>query len=197
MRASSAPIGAPGTGRSGKRPRAFLQNVALVRVLYARAGGGASPRLRAIRSARPLARRSPPRDGGGLPFTRPRDSRSLSARPRRKVVYSGRAPPWPDARLRRHRSKGAAPDEWAAEELAEPRLLELIRDGSPTMRGRTRNGTCGGPRRCGWQAGSSPAPRRLAEVDQLRQGDRARPVRTPRPCLRRRPAGPTPAGSAP
>jgi hypothetical protein len=47
--------------------------------------------------------------------------------------------------------------EWPAEELGEPRLLELLRDGKPIDAWPLRSGTSG-LRACRWQAGSLNAP---------------------------------------
>ena len=87
----------------------FFMNVALLRVLYAHALV-AAPRLALgrLRSARPRARRSPARDGRGVPLAAPRAAGPLPAGRRRRALHRRRAAPRPDARLRGDRAAAAA-----------------------------------------------------------------------------------------
>ena len=125
-------LGARSASRRGERSRALLhERRAGARPLRARPRRGAAPRARAIRSAWPPPRRSPARDGGRVPLAPPRDPGPLPAhrdvewyiadeqRLGRLLDYAVIAP-----RLQRLY-------EWSAEELGEPRLLGLVRDGSP------------------------------------------------------------------
>ena len=91
-------------------PERFFMNVALVRVLYAHALN-AAPRLALGRLA-PVGRLvGDPRLGmAGVFLSLGRvlpDRYPLDAR--RRALHRGRAAPWPDARLRRHRAAPAAP----------------------------------------------------------------------------------------
>ena len=126
-------LGAPGLAEAESVPERFFMNVALARVLYAHALVGA-PRLALGRFA-PLGRvLGDPRLGmaGALPLTRPRAAKPLSARARASSSYIA-----DEQRLGRMLDYAViAPRlqrlyEWSAEELGEPRLLELVRDGSP------------------------------------------------------------------
>ena len=81
-----------GLAEAEREPERFFMNVALVRVLYAHALGAApAPGARAVRSARPGARRPSPRDGRRVPVTPPRAARSLSAPARRRSLHRRRA----------------------------------------------------------------------------------------------------------
>ena len=106
-------------------------NVALVRVLYARARRGVAPCTGTVRSARPPARRPPARDGRCLSLTPPRAPKPLSARARRGALHRRRAASRPAARLRGDRVAAAAHVRVVRRRLGEPRLLELVRDGNP------------------------------------------------------------------
>ena len=124
--------GAPRSRRGGGRAGALLhERGAGARAVCARARRGAAPGARAVRSTRPPARRLAARDGRRLPLTRPRAAEPLSARARRGELYRRRAASRPDARLRGDRSAAPALYEWSAEELAEPRVLDLVREGNP------------------------------------------------------------------
>jgi hypothetical protein len=114
-------------------PERFFMNVALVRVLYAHALVGA-PRLALGRFA-PLGRvLGDPRvgmAGAFLSLGRVLPDRYPLARDVESYIKAehdlGRMLDYSVIAQR-----GQHMYEWAAEELAEPRLLELIRDGSPT-----------------------------------------------------------------
>ena len=56
-----------------------------------------------------LSARPAPRDGRSVPLTRAGAPGPLSAHPRRRALYRGRAPSRPDARLRGNRSAAAMP----------------------------------------------------------------------------------------
>jgi hypothetical protein len=85
--------------------------------------------------------------------------------------------------------------EWSAAELRGPRRRDLIRDGNPTYAWPSRSDTCGAPRACPSQPGSSKAPHALAEA--LSRASRGPPARTPRPSSRRPPEAPRRGGSSP
>ena len=101
------------------------------RPVRARPRRGAASGAGRVRPARPRARRSPARHGGRVPVAPARAPGPVSARGRRRVVHRRRAASRPAARLRGHRAPAATPVRVVAEELCEPRLLELVRDGSP------------------------------------------------------------------
>ena len=117
--------------RRRERTRALLhERRAGARPLRARTGRGAALGARAPRSTGPPPRRSPAGDDGSLPLTPPRAPTPVSAQDVEPYILAeqrlGRLLDYAVVVPRLQRLY-----EWSAEELGEPRLLELVRDGSP------------------------------------------------------------------
>ena len=72
--------------------------------------------------------------------------------------------------------------EWSAQDLGEPRLLELVRDGRPIYACPSSSATCGALRTCRSRPGRSHASHELAEVGDAKPMHR--PASRHEPCRR-------------